>query len=427
MTLHRDDTIFALSSGLPPAGIAVVRISGSRAGAILDRLAGKRPAPRRASYRALRGADGAQLDQALILWLPGPATATGEDLVEFHLHGGRAVVAAVLEAIGAINGIRAAQAGEFTRRAFENGRIDLAEAEGLADLLAAETESQRRSALAMAEGGLGKRVAAWQAELLAMSAQLEAELDFSDEGDVSENDTERLRQRIYVLVEDMTALFQAPGVERLRDGITVALGGPTNSGKSSIFNALIDREAAIVSDIAGTTRDRIEAPIALDGVPFLFIDTAGLRDSDDAIESIGVARARDALSTADLILWLGDADDAPKGALQIAAKSDLGKSRPIVGLPVSARTGEGLVELKETLLARARGLLPKPGALALNHRHRSILAETFGELEIATRSSDPLIIAEHFRNARNHLDRLTGRAGVEDMLDALFGGLCIGK
>ena len=427
MILSRDDTIFALSSGLPPAGIAVVRISGPSAGAVLDRLAGKRPAPRRASYRALRGADGARLDQALILWLPGPETATGEDLVEFHLHGGRAVVAAVLAAIGTIKGTRAAQAGEFTRRAFENGRIDLAEAEGLADLLAAETESQRQSALAMAEGGLGKRVAAWQAELLAMSAQLEAELDFSDEGDVSENDTELLRQVIYVLVEDMAALFQAPGVERLRDGITVALGGPTNSGKSSLFNALIDREAAIVSDIEGTTRDRIEAPIALDGVPFLFIDTAGLRDSDDAIESIGVARARVALSTADLILWLGDAGDAPEGALQIAAKSDLGRSRPIVGLPVSVRTGEGLVELKETLLVRARGLLPKPGALALNHRHRSILDEALVELEIATRSSDPLIIAEHFRNARNHLDRLTGRAGVEDMLDALFGSLCIGK
>lgn len=394
---------------------------------VLDRLAGRRPLPRQASYRVLRDDQDAMLDHALILWFPGPATATGEDLVEFHIHGGRAVVAAVLAAIGAISETRPAEAGEFTRRAFEMGRIDLAEAEGLTELLAAETESQRQSALALAEGGLGRRVNAWQAVLLSMSAQLEAELDFSDEGDVSESQSHEWQRRIGTLADEMAMLLAAPGAERLRDGIRVVLAGPANSGKSSLFNILIDREAAIVSDIAGTTRDRIEAPIALGGVPLVLIDTAGLRDSEDVIESIGVARARDAVSTADLILWLGASCEAPEGAIQVVPKSDLVPSETWPGLRVSAHTGEGIVGLKELLLDRAQVLLPKPGALALNQRHRSALADVLEELERASESSDPLIIAEHFRKARDHLDRLTGKSGVEDMLDALFGNLCIGK
>lgn len=425
MILTPCETIYALSSGLPPAGIAVVRISGPAAGTVLERLAGQCPAPRRASYRGLRDASGALLDYALVLWFPGPATATGEDLAELQLHGGRAVVAAVLAAVGNIDGTRPAEAGEFTRRAFENGRIDLAEAEGLADLLAAETEGQRQSALAMAEGGLGKRVALWQAELLSLSAQLEAELDFSDEGDVAEGGVEALGQRVGALAATVAASLAEPGAERLRDGVTVVLAGPPNSGKSSLYNVLVDRNAAIVSDVAGTTRDRIEAPVALDGLPFVLIDTAGLRDSEDAIEAAGVARAADAIDTADLVLWLGDPDNAPARALQIAAKSDLGEERP--GLPVSAHTGEGIAALKAELLRLARTLLPKPGALALNQRHRSILGDVRCELEAARQAPDPLIMAEYLRTARNHLDRLTGKSGVEDMLDALFGSLCIGK
>ena len=412
---------------MPPAGIAIVRVSGPKAGTVLDRLAGKRPLPRQASYRVLRDDQDVVLDHALILWFPGPATATGEDLVEFHLHGGRAVVAAVLAAIGALRETRPAEAGEFTRRAFENGRIDLAQAEGLSELLAAETESQRQSALALAEGGLGRRVNAWQAALLSLSAQLEAELDFFDEGDVTERAPNELQSRIGTLVDDMKALLATPGAERLRDGVRVVLAGPTNSGKSSLFNVLIDRDAAIVSDIAGTTRDRIEAPIALDGFPMVLIDTAGLRDSEDRIESIGVARARDALSTADLILWLGPSSEAPESAIRIAPKSDLAGPETQTGLRVSSHTGEGIVELREELLGRARSLLPKPGALALNQRHRSILSGVLGELEAASQVTDALIIAEHFRMARDYLDRLTGKSGVEDMLDALFGNLCIGK
>ena len=402
-----------------------MRISGPRAGVALDRLAGKRPEPRHASYRAIRNEQGALLDHALILWFPGPATATGEDLAEVHLHGGRAVLASVLAAIGAIDGMRAAEAGEFTRRAFENGRIDLAEAEGLVDLLTAETESQRQSALALAEGGLGRRVAGWQAELLGISARIEAEFDFSDEGDVAKGGGRLWLERLCALGDEMAVMLAAPGAERLRDGVRVVLAGPPNSGKSSLFNSLIDRDAAIVSEIAGTTRDRIEAPVALDGVPLLLIDTAGLRESGSSIEAIGVARAEDAMANADIVLWLGESGEAPVDALLIAAKSDLGGSRP--GLPVSAQAGEGMNELRVELLARARALLPKAGALALNQRHRAILSDVLGELEAARNETDALIVAEHLRRARNHLDRLTGKAGVEDMLDALFGAMCIGK
>lgn len=413
---------------MPPAGIAVIRVSGPKAATVLDTMAGGRPLPRRASYRALRDGKGGLLDQALTLWFPGPATATGEDLVEFHLHGGRAVVAAVLAEIQSIDGTRAAQAGEFTRRAFENGRIDLAEAEGVSDLLAAETESQRVSALALAEGGLGKRVDSWQATLLSLSAQLEAELDFSDEDDVSASGAEARHQQVCALADEMRALIEAPGVERLKDGVRVVLAGLPNSGKSSLFNYLIGREGAIVSHLAGTTRDRIEAPIVMGGIAFVLIDTAGLRDSDDEIETIGVARAEEAIAAADLVLWLGDSSERPNGAIEVAAKSDLGRSTGSAdAFPVSVISGEGIAELRLELLGRARKLLPRPGALALNRRHRAIIGEALDELKAALVVTDSLIVAEHFRAARNALDRLTGKAGVEDMLDVLFGAMCIGK
>lgn len=364
----------------------------------------------------------APLDQALILWFPGPATATGEDLAECHVHGGRAVVAAVLDALGSLDGLRAAEPGEFTRRAFENGRIDLAQAEGLADLLAAETEGQRRSALALADGALGARVTGWQAQLLRVSAQVEADLDFSDEGDVAAAD---VAPALRTLSAEMAAMLAEPGAERLKDGLSVVLAGPPNAGKSSLINMLADRDAAIVSAIAGTTRDRIEVPIALEGLPLVLTDTAGLRETDDAVESIGVVRAEEALARADIILWLGEANDAPPDSLLVAAKADLDPGRP--GLPVSVVTGEGIAALKSAILERARGLLPKPGAIALHLRHRSILSAVREDLDRAISSSDLLITAEHLRSARNILDRLTGKAGVEDMLDTLFGGMCIGK
>lgn len=419
------ETIFALSSGLPPAGVAVVRISGPQAGVALTMLAGTLPTPRRATLARLTDPrDGVMLDQALLLWFPGPATVTGEDLAELHLHGGRAIVAAVLDALGRMEGYRSASAGEFTRRAFENGRIDLAEAEGLADLLTAETESQRQSALVMAEGALGRQVVFWQASLLRISALVEAALDFSDEADVGEGGA--YRELLGELVEALESLLASPPAERLKDGVRVVLAGPPNSGKSSLFNRLIEREGAIVSETAGTTRDRIEAPVVIAGVPLLLIDTAGLRsETDDAIEAIGIARTGEALAAADIILWLGDAEAAPEGALIVAAKADLGLSRE--GLSVSVITNEGIEALKQAILARTKTLLPKPGALALNARHRAILAEVRTELSAALASDDLLITAEHLRLARTRLDAITGKSGVEDMLDALFGAFCIGK
>jgi tRNA modification GTPase len=403
-----------------------VRVSGPRAGAALSALAGRLPAPRRAHYCRFRDTTGAPLDDGLALWFPGPGSATGEDLAELHLHGGRAVVAAILAELGRIDGLRAAQAGEFTRRAFENGRIDLAQAEGLADLLAAETESQRASALALAEGGLGARVAGWQAAILTASARVEAELDLSDEADVGEAAGQGATQGLEPVAREIAELLDAPPAERLDDGVRVVLAGPPNAGKSSLFNTLVGRSAAIVTEIAGTTRDRIEAPVALDGVPLLLIDTAGLHDAVvDRVEAIGVARAGEALAEADIVLWLGNGGDAPPGALIVAAKADLGEGR--AGLPVSVVTGEGLAALRAALLDRARALLPKPGALALNARHRATLTQVQAALAAAQASSDLLIAAEHLRTARSGLDALTGRAGVEDMLDALFGTFCVGK
>jgi tRNA modification GTPase len=419
------DTIFALSSGLPPAGIAVVRISGPAAASAVVALSGKLPAPRRATLARLVDPRGCiALDQALLLWFPGPASVTGEDLAELHLHGGRAIVSAVLDALGRIYPLRAATAGEFTRRAFENGRIDLAEAEGLADLLAAETESQRQSALALADGGLGRQVGEWQTKLLRVSAQVEAVLDFSDESDVGEDAP--YRDSLVEILETLEGLLASPPAERLKDGVRVVLAGPPNSGKSSLFNRLIDRDGAIVSEIAGTTRDRIEAPVVISGVPLLLIDTAGLRsETDDAIEAIGIARTGEALAAADIILWLGEAGTAPDGSLIVAAKADLKVQRE--GLSVSVVTGTGIEALKHAIIERAKALLPKPGALALNARHRVILAQVFTELSDASASEDPLITAEHLRRARTKLDAITGRSGVEDMLDALFGAFCIGK
>ncbi len=404
----------------------MVRISGPAAGGALDALAGTRPNARHASYRRLSNpADGEELDHALVLWLQGPGTATGEDVAELHLHGGRAVVAAVLAALARMPGLRAAEAGEFTRRAFENGRIDLAEAEGLADLLAAETESQRRAALALAEGGLGRVVEAWQSKLLRCAAMIEAELDFSDEGDVREGVMPRVAEGIAALSREIGRMLASPPAERLRDGVRVVVAGPPNAGKSSLFNVLVDRDAAIVSEIAGTTRDRIEAPVVLAGVPLVLIDTAGLRESGDAIEAIGVARAEAALAAADIVLWLGEAGDAPKDALLVSAKSDLGSNRP--DLPVSVLSGEGVSNLREIIIERAKALLPRPDALAINQRHRDILNEVQPLLDQVASEDDLLIAADHLRAAREQLNRITGRAGTEDMLDTLFGRFCIGK
>jgi len=423
------DTIFALSSGSPPAAVAIVRISGPGADRALERLAGRLPEPRRAVVASLEH-EGQELDQAIVLRFPGPASATGEDVVELHLHGGRAVVAAALSALDAMDGLRAAAPGEFTRRAFENGRIDLAEAEGLADLLAAETQSQRRAALAMAGGAVSRMVAGWQERLLALAAKLEAAIDFSDEGEVGEALPPHWREELAALVGDIGTVLARPPAERLQDGIRVVLAGPPNAGKSSLFNLLAGREAAITSAVPGTTRDLVEAPTSIGGTPFLLIDTAGLREAGDEVESIGVARAEASIEGADLILWLGAPESCPDRArsLLIASKSDQ-REAPCDGvdLNVSAKTGENTDQLTALLIAHARRLLPAEGEAALNARHREALGVALHHLGSICDEGDFLILAEALRQARAELDRITGKAGVEHMLDSLFGRFCIGK
>ena len=420
------DTIFALSSGLPPAGIAVVRVSGSGAADALATLAGRLPSPRRASYASLTAKDGTELDRALVLWLPGPATATGEDIAELHLHGGRAVVAAVEGALAGMPGLRRAQPGEFTRRAFGNGRIDLAEAEGLADLLSAETEGQRRAAIAMAGGALSRQVETWRVEVLALSAAVEAVLDFGDEDDVGDLPPSVL-ERARSLAVEIGEWLARPSAERLRDGIRVILAGPPNAGKSSLFNALVDSDASIVTAIPGTTRDLVERPVAIGGVPFVFVDTAGLHEStDDEVEKIGIARAEAEMARADIVLWLGEEGQGPEGAWDIEAKCDLGPNKSAPRMRVSATTGAGVDGLRGALCEAARLLLPVPGDVALNRRQREELEAAQTDLRISARDN-LLIVGERLRLARTAFDRITGRASTDDMLDVLFGRFCIGK
>ena len=419
-----NDTIFALSSGSLPAAIAVVRISGPEARHALEALGGVAE-PRRARLATLSW-DGEVLDRALTLFFDGPATATGEDVAELHLHGGRAVVAAILAALSRLPRLRPAESGEFTRRSFQHGRIDLAEAEGLADLLAAETESQRRAALRLASGSLSRKVAAWTSVLLQISAAVEAELDFSDEDDVP-SDTD-WRRAASALLKDVDQLLSQPTVERLTEGIRVVIAGPPNAGKSSLLNALVGREAAITSPHAGTTRDVIEAPAVIAGVPILFMDTAGLRSSDDEVEAIGIDRARRVLDNADIILWLGAPNERPAGenVLVVHSKTDLAGSAEGADIAVSALTGTGLAELLAMLHQRSETMLPLSDDV-LNRRHQDVIREAVVHLGGAIEATDLLIVAEELRLVRRLFDGITGRTGVENMLDTLFARFCIGK
>lgn len=419
-----DETIYALSSGAPPAAIAIVRISGIKAGEALVALAGTLPLPRRASYRPLRDRRGDMLDQAMLLWLPGPGTATGEDIVELHLHGGRAVVAAVLSALAEI-GLRMAEPGEFTRRALFNRRIDLTAVEGLADLLAAETESQRREALRRADGALGRKLVGWMRRLTDIAAAIEVAIDY--EGEDQDDDTAVMTDAaIRDLAADIAAALAMPPAERLREGLRVVIVGPPNAGKSTLFNALIGADAAIVSDIAGTTRDAIERPIALAGMPVILVDTAGIRDSSDPVESIGIARARRERKTADLILDLAGGENAGACVIPVAAKSDMTDARP-GAIAVSALTGGGLDILRDRMAAACAALLPPEGEVALDRRYRTALRHVLDELNSALLAVDPVLAAEHIRLARKHLGVLIGGGDVEAMLDALFGRFCLGK
>jgi tRNA modification GTPase len=426
------DTIFALSSGAPPAAIAVIRISGHQAFSAVKALMGSLPLERRASLRRLTDSSGATLDNALVLIFPGPNTATGEDLVELHLHGGRAVVRGVEAALEAMTDLRRAEPGEFTRRAFLNGRIDLNEAEGLADLLSAETEWQRRAATQMAGGAFSKTVERWIEELLALSGTVEALLDFSDEDDVPSNENINISNRCTKLHDAIAGYLVIPGGQKLRDGLRVVIAGPPNSGKSTLLNALAAREAAIVSDIAGTTRDLIDVPVAFDGIPFILTDTAGLRDeTDDVIEGVGIERAEAAIQAADILLWLGaeGAGPAHANSMEVEAKVDdpAHQTKSANALKLSAKENQGLGPLIKWMTTTAQTLLPPPDSFAINARQEALLSDVARSLSEAARASDLLVAAEELRQARLALDALTGRASTEDMLDSLFGRFCIGK
>jgi len=418
-------TIFALSSGRPPAAISVIRVSGPQARHAGVALAGSLPEPRSAAVRTLRDPDsGERLDDALVLRFDAPASATGEDIVEFQCHGGRAVVNSVLRALASVEGLREALPGEFTRRAFENGRIDLTEAEGLADLIEAETESQRKAALALAEGGLSKQIRDWQERLLSLSAEAERAIDY-DEDDAGIDPG--LLSGVAELEAELRSWLERPRAEMLKDGVRVVVAGPPNAGKSSLLNAIAGQERAIVTDIPGTTRDHIEVPLALAGIPIVLTDTAGLRAAENAVEAFGVARSKALIERADILLWLGDPGQTPthERMLRVHSKADLGGLVAEGCIAISSVTGAGLAELLDRIAEVARTLLPDEGLLALNRRQAQHVAEAAEAL--AGDRSDIVLIAEGLRQARTAFDRLTGRAGVEDVLDALFGRFCLGK
>ena len=421
------DTIFALSSGRPPAAVSVIRVSGPGAHRAGEQIAGSLPETRSAGVRELRFPEtGELLDEALVLRFDAPASSTGEDIVEFQCHGGRAVVDAILSALAIIEGLRVAEPGEFTRRAFENGRIDLTEAEGLADLIEAETESQRKAALALSEGGLRKQIDTWQERLLALSAEAERSIDYDEE---DEGVDSALVRACGELAAELREWLGRPRVERLKDGIRVVVAGPPNAGKSSILNAIAGEERAIVTDVPGTTRDHIEVPLSLGGVPVLLTDTAGLRESGDAVEAIGVARAERLIHRADILLWL---DEEPPPAhprlIKVHSKADLPEraQAPSDSVAVSALTGAGLKVLLQRIEEEARELLPAEDAIALNRRQAGHMEEACAALECPS-SSDLVLLSENLRAARASFDRLTGRAGVEDVLGALFSRFCLGK
>src|SRR6266516_1654810 len=346
----RKQTIFALSSGRPPSAISIVRVSGPQAGAALTSLAGRIPMPRMATRALLRDAKRQPIDDAVVLWFPAPASATGEDVAEFHVHGGRAVLAALFAALSGFADVRAAEPGEFTRRAFENGKLDLTEAEGLDDLIHADTDRQRRQALRQLKGLLGDRARDWRAQIIEASALIEAGIDFSDEGDVPAELIAPALAKIKTLLGEIRQVLAAQTrSERLREGLVVAIAGPPNVGKSTLMNQLARREIAIVSPHAGTTRDVIEVQLDLDGYPVTVIDTAGIRDTDDPVEREGVRRARARAAEADLVLWLIDAthEKSPQeGAAPVWTvrnKIDLGLAGQQAGadFAISASRGDG--------------------------------------------------------------------------------------
>ncbi len=438
------DTIVALSSGRLPAGVAVIRISGKQTRFVLETIVGRAIAPRLATYATFRNPIGVKIDSGLVLFFPGPASFTGEDSAEFQIHGGKASVATMLETLTAISGVRHAEAGEFTRRAFLNGKLDLVETEALADLITAETEAQRRLAVLNADGAQSKLYAAWRQRLVHARAMIEAELDFADESDVPGSVAEAVWADIRKLADEIDSHIGGyHRAEIIRDGYDVVIVGAPNAGKSSLLNALARRDAAIVSDEPGTTRDLVELSLDLAGVKIRLTDTAGIREDAGKVETIGIERARQRAEAADLVLLLIDAsanaDSIPfidnPDVIHIGTKSDL---RGIAGsrhagdfaLVVSSVTGEGMKELLDLLGRKAAEAVGAAGdVLPSRLRHVDLLRETAGYLRsaLAGDGRELELRADDLRLATDRLGRISGAVDVEDLLDVIFSQFCIGK
>jgi len=452
----REQTIFALSSGRPPGAISIVRVSGPEARTALEALAGRAPQPRMATRALLRDFHQQPIDDAVVLWFPGPASATGEDVAEFHVHGGRAVLAALFAALSVLENVRAAEPGEFTRRAFENGKLDLTEAEALDDLIHADTDRQRRQALRQLKGLLGDRARDWRTRIIEASALIEAGIDFSDEGDVPAELIAPALAKVQSLLQEVQEALAAQGrSERLRDGLMVAISGPPNVGKSTLINLLARREVAIVSPHAGTTRDVIEVQLDLDGYPVTVIDTAGIRNTDDPVEREGVRRARVRTAEADLVLWVTDSEhEGGESDIDAAAETtvwvvrnkidlgiaeqggrigadpegSVGSKQPI--LRISASRGDGVSELIAAITTFAREYFGSGDeGLIGRERQRKLLRETADALErsMTVVEGGEELAAEELRAAAQSLGRLLGRVDVEDILDVIFKQFCIGK
>ena len=443
-TVMMQTTIHALSSAPGRSGVAVIRVSGPAAADVLRAVAGDIPAPRMAALRDLRRpSTGARLDRALVLWFPAPASFTGEDIVELHIHGGRAVIEAVLAALGEVSGTRPAEAGEFARRAFENGKLDLTAVEGLADLIDAETEAQRVQALRQSDGALARIYARWRETLIHVLAEIEADLDFSDEADVMSFTDRPAVAQVNDLVRDIRAhLAHGNRGEILRDGLRVAIAGPVNAGKSSLLNALAQRDAAIVSDTPGTTRDVVEVRLDLGGYPVILSDTAGIRETDEAVEAEGVRRAIARAADAQIIIWLMDGaavpipplpELPPEKTITAANKCELMAAPDTFAntdLLISVHTGSGIRDLLDRLAREAATRLGAGDmARPTRQRHCDELETAVAALNAFLNGApqDLELRCDDLRRAADALGRLTGRIDVEDILDKVFAQFCIGK